>query len=133
MADSQTEIRSRVRTITDYDSNIINNADMDDVVNTAEDEIRSDLGDPSLVFYQGTDTFNLDLAVFWLSALFAKIKAGELDGPDMSVGDLETRPLDAQSSIWFSRYRKAIQRTSAGPGFGRTTVQRDDRTYGESF
>lgn len=133
MATSQSEIKDQVRTLTDYDPQIINQSAMDDVISIAEDEIRSSAGDPSLTFYQGTDTFDLDLAVMWLSCIFAKVKTGEIDGPDMTLGDIEVSSFEGNETYWFERFQRAMRRFQNTRGFGRVDVSRDTRTYGDSF
>lgn len=133
MASSQNDIRDRVRTITDYDSQIINNNELDEVIDAAEDEIRSDLDDAALSFYQGDDTFDLDLAVMWLSCLFAKIKTGEIEGPTISLAEVRAAPRAAGSAIWLERYERAIHRYSDFRGYAKTEIARDTREYGESF
>lgn len=133
MAQSQSEVETKVRNLTDYDTTIIDDSDLDGLVGLAEDEIIADTGETGLQFYQGTDTHNLDLAVMWLTCLFAKIKTGEIEGPTLSLGELRAASLSGQSSIWMERLERALHRFGDFRGFGSTNVTRDNRTYGESF
>lgn len=130
MADSQTEIRDEVRALTDYSKNIFSDAEMDEVIGIAEDEVRAEISDPSLTFYQGNDTFNADRAVMWLSALFAKIRSGEIEGVELSAGDLDTNSLSAPNTFWYIQFQRRLSQVDGTPGFGSTQVTReDDRTY----
>lgn len=130
MATSQTEIRDEVRALTDYGKNIFSDAEMDEVIGIAEDEVRAEIDDPSLSFYQGNDTFNTDRAVMWLSALFAKIRSGEIEGVEMSAGDLDINSLSTDDTFWYVQFQRRLSQLDASPGFGSTQVTRtDDRTY----
>lgn len=130
MATSQTDIRDEVRSITDYDKSIFADDDLDELITIAEDEIKDEVGDYNLDFYNGEETFNQDRALFWLSAMFAKIRSGEIEGVELSAGDLETSSLSAQGSYWFDQYRRRLSQVGSVPGFGSVRVSRSvDRSY----
>lgn len=130
MASSQTEVREDVRSITDYDKSIFSDSELDELISIAEDEVKTEVGELDLAFYNGEETFNQDRAVFWLSALFAKVRSGEIEGVELSAGDLETSSLSAQGSYWFDQYRRRLAQVSGSPGFGQVQVSRtSERTY----
>lgn len=133
MATSQTEIREKVRTITDYDQSLLSDSDLDGVIDLAEAEVRSDLDNPSKSFYQGTDTYHIDLAIMWLSCLFAKVKAGEIGGINIELGELRATSLTGDASLWMAKFERRLQSGGDTRGYGSTTISRDSRSYGDSY
>lgn len=128
MATSDAELISEVRSLTNYDSELISDSDFNDLVAIAKEEILLDV-DAGSVSYYGSNTHANDRALFWLTALFAKVKAGEVGASTFSVADVRANSDSWQTSMWLSQYDKAISQNTDSLGFGSTTVARDDREY----
>lgn len=133
MAQTLSDIIGEVRSLTDYDTSVYDEGELNDVVSIAQDEVRADVGDPSLSFHNGSDTFYQDRALVWLGALFAKIRAGEIEGVDLTAGDLDIEALravdDGQPVYWLAQYRRRLNQLGGSSGFGSVQVSRTERSY----
>jgi hypothetical protein len=138
MASDDTSLVTEVRSLTDYDNSIYSATELIELIEIAKGEIRSDVGDPTLTFYD-TEGSPEERALFWLTCIFAKMKAGEIDAPNISISSLRIRQASEgeRYGLWFSRFevhRSRIQTSeedTAGRPMGIINATRDDeRTYG---
>jgi hypothetical protein len=77
--------------------------------------------------------------LFWLTCLFAKIRAGELAAPEVTIASLRIRQPSSDNplGIWFSQFNKNLSRIVPDTD-GSTTVpmglinvtRAEGRTYG---
>lgn len=133
MASDDSSLIAEARGLTDYDSSIFTNPEIKEIVQIAKQEIRADLGQPDLSFYT-EDTFQATRALFWFVCIGLKIKAGEIAGINLEIGDLRTQnPAQGHYSIWFESFRKrmagAERQIQSGPSS--VVLERDNRSYGE--
>lgn len=128
MVSSDSDLAAQVRTLTDYDASIIPDGDLQGVISLAKDELRAEANNDTLTFYDGN--IQADRALFWLTCIFLKVKAGELDAPDLSIGELKVKQnaMDTQTGIWFQKFNQRLDGI-ASPLMGHTVVRRTDRTY----
>lgn len=128
MAVDDSTLAAEVRTLTDYDSALISDADLLGVIELAKSELRAEVDDEDMVFYSGN--LQADRALFWLVCIFLKIKSGELDAPNLSIGELKLRQagMGQRTGIWFQRFNQRLD-AIATPRMGHTKVSRPDRTY----
>lgn len=131
MATNQSELIDEVRTLTNYTASLISDSEMGNLVDLAKEELKSEVPAASRpVSYFGSDTHEQDRALFWLSCLFAKIRAGEIGAATFTVDELRSNPLDNQSNFWFMMFQSRLGQMEGAPGFGQTSLERaDDRSY----
>lgn len=135
MADTDQELQDEVRDITDYTDAVLPDSKLSSVVATAKREVQGVADTNISDWYTDRDA---ELALFWTTCLFCKIKAGELDGVAMSLGDMETESLksagdaeDDKPVIWFERaMRYSRRKTPEGGSFGHRSMARTGRSYG---
>lgn len=137
MATDDLTLKSEVRSITDYDTTIIGDGDLDAVIAVAKREIAAKVGIPDLDFYSGLSE---ERALFWLTCLFAKIKKGEVEGMEMSIGDVEKKPLRvdgkddrASAVVWkaeFSHHFNSLLSQNGG-AYASRSIARNNRIYGD--
>lgn len=133
MAQSDVELISEVRSLTDYHEGIISDSDMQDLVVVAKEEVRGELGDSSFEFY-GAQTFDADRALFWFLCIASKVKVGELGGIEITADAFRSQqPQHVQNSFWFIRFQNKMQAAALQAGTGgaaTTTISRsDERSY----
>lgn len=133
MASDDNGLIAEARGITDYDSDIFTDSEFQALVDIGKEELRAEFGEPSLTFYE-EDTFQATRALFWFVCIGAKIRAGEIAGINLTVGDLDaTQPAQSSYDFWFSSFQKrlsaAASEQSAGPSHA--NLSRTDRTYGD--
>lgn len=132
MADTDQELISEVRALTDYGTLIIDQSEMQTLLTIAKDEIRSSLGAPDLTFY-GEETADADRALFWFLCIASKVKVGEIGGLNIDADDFAAQqPESYQNSIWFRQYQQKFSAAEAqlgGSGAASTTIERDGREY----
>lgn len=137
MATSDTELRSQVRKLTDYTSktNLTEEA-LGDVFDIAKRDIQGEANRSIDGWYTDRNTEN---ALFWTACLFTKIKAGELDGVPMSLGDIDYDTLksagnrkDENPVIWYEKAQRYIRRLEPESArFASTQIDRgQSRAYG---
>lgn len=136
MATDEQSLVREVRAITGYtDESIISDIGMLDLVSIAKQELRSDLGLPELTFHQsGSDTYQADRALFWLTAIFSKVRGGEIGNINLSIGDvIDYNDAENEYSYWFQQFNKrrsAAANLQGSGGPSSTLLERDDeRTY----
>lgn len=133
MASSDSELIAEARGLTDYDSEIFTDSEFQQIVDIGKEELRAELGDSSLSFYTD-DTFQATRALFWFVCIGSKVRAGEIAGINLTVGDLKAaQPAQSSYDIWFNSFNKrlasASSEQSAGPA--QETLSRDNRSYGD--
>jgi hypothetical protein len=128
MAVDDTTLIAEVRVITDYPDTLLGHQDLQGVVNLAKRELQADLGSSSIDWY---GDLSAERALFWLTCIFCKIRTGELDAPDFSLGELKVNPpgTDFQAGIWFDNFWKHYRNIEGGSPVAHTTSLRSDRTY----
>lgn len=129
MANNKSDLIAEARSLTDYDSSLISDSDFGDLVDIGQEEIQAETGVDNQISFFGSDTLQQDRALFWLTCLFAKIKAGEVGASNFSIADLESEPLDDQSNVWMSHFKKRLGAVEDARGFGQTSLSRTDRSY----
>lgn len=129
MASTENELIDEARALTNYGPDIISDGKFQELVDVAKEELYAELGDTNFSFF-GQDTQNADRALFWLVCLFSKVRTGEIDGIDLSIGDLRAESLSGDDAIWRRQFVRRLNSISGASGFGRVDVARDNRTYG---
>jgi hypothetical protein len=129
MATDDTSLKTEVRSLTDYDSLILSEDDLQAVVDIAKRELYADLGDESLNLY---DTLNSERALFWLTCIFCKVKSGEIDGVSFNIGELDVDSFNPHTSvgIWMNNFWKHYRGIEGGAPVAHTRSNRPDRNYG---
>lgn len=137
MADNDTTLKSEVRSLTDYTSTeILSDSQLEEVFDIAKRDIRGEANTNITSWY---GDLNKENALFWTACLFTKIKAGELDGVPMSLGDIDYESLKAAGNrsddnpvIWYEKAQNYTKRLrSDGGKFASTRVNRgQSRKYG---
>jgi hypothetical protein len=124
-----TTVKDQVRTLTDYDTEIISSGDYSTLEDMAKDEIADDVGlDRSEIdFTSGT----AKIALRWLVCIFCKINVGEIGSEGYSIGEVETKDLNDQSSIWLNNYRKKRDSMRGSSLMGHVKNSRQNRAYGD--
>lgn len=136
MATDEQSLVNEVRALTGYtDGSMISDASMNDLVSIAKQELRSDLGLPELTFHQtANDTYQADRALFWLTAIFTKVRGGEIGNINLTIGDvLDYDDARTEYDFWFEQFDKrrsaaANLQGAAGPSSVQLTRD-DERTY----
>lgn len=138
MATDDASLIVEVRDITEYNAEIISDEQFQRLVSLAQREIAAKVGIPDLDFYNDLDA---ERALFWLTCLFAKIRAGEVDGVEMQIGDIRNKPLRVDGEedrsmavVWRAEFNDYFNQllTQNGGSFGSRRISRgDSRTYGE--
>lgn len=133
MATDDESLIAEVRSLTDYDSDIIDDPDMQDLVDVGKEEVSGKIGNQSLTFYE-QETFHATRALFWYVCIAAKVKVGELAGMNISADDFEAmNPANAHYDFWFENFQKKLSRAqrSTSPGASLINLERTERTYGD--
>jgi hypothetical protein len=136
MVSTDNDLKSEVRTLTDYESkSVLSDTALGEVLGIAKRDIQAEANTSISTWY---DTLDKENALFWATCLFTKIKAGELDGIPMSLGDMEYESLraagegmDGNPVIWYekaNRYTKRLKSDS-----GKFAVSRVDRGRGRKY
>lgn len=135
-------LKGEIRFLTDYTPEVISDADLEDAIESAKGEIKAQSENYDINFFDSKD-LDAYKALKWVTCLFCKIKAGELDAANYRLEDLN---LTAKSTvgenegdpvIWLRRARTYISKVAEDAeepvrGFGRTEVSRENRLYGDS-
>lgn len=132
MASDDDSLIAEARALTDYNSEIFTDSEVQEILDIAKDEIRADLGAPELTFYT-QETFQATRALFWFTCIGLKVRAGEIAGVDLTVESIEAAQGDVENyNLWFSNFSKRIRAASTSPGPAVASVARDNRTYGDN-
>ena len=129
MAVDDSSLKDEVRLLTDYDDGLISDGDLLSLIELAKTELKAEVGNSNLSFYSGN--LDADRALFWLTCLFVKVKAGEIDAPNLSISELKVRhqSMDEQTGFWFKSLTRRINALRGTSLIGHTKVSRPDRTY----
>lgn len=133
MASDDDSLIAEARSITDYDDSIISDSEFEELVNIGKEEIMAAVNEQTLMFYE-EETFHHTRALFWFTAIAAKVKTGELAGMNISADDFEaTNPATSHYSFWFDSFQKkmAAARLRSSPGPSLVNMERTERTYGD--
>lgn len=134
MAADDESLIAEARVLTDYDSDIINDEDMQDLVDLGKEEISGKVGNQSLTFYN-EETFQATRALFWYVCIAAKVKAGELAGMNISADDFEaSNPAESHYGFWFDNFQEKLSRAQRSllPGASVISIERSsERVYGD--
>lgn len=130
------DLKVQVRATTDYDALVLADGDLDEVVATAKAEVMGEAGTGSITFY---GDLNAERALFWTTCLFCKIRAGEIEGVPMSLGDIDIESLTAGGEygsgpvLWLQNARNYSRRiTDGGARYGiRSLTRGGTRNYGD--
>ncbi|WP_330630667.1 hypothetical protein [Halocatena halophila] len=128
MVADDTEMKELVRSLTDYDSSILTDSELESLLVLSKDEFWADT-DTSARFYTGNK--QADQALFWLLCLFSKIKVGELDAPAFEIAEIQVDEASNPEEIsrWLKNYRKYRDNAVTGSKAGIGQISRSDRTY----
>lgn len=131
MATNDTELVSEVRSLTDYDSGILTDSELDSLLAIAKREIETEVGEDSLDFYANA---RRERALFWLTCFFAKIKTGEYEGMDLTVSEIEMNkiPEGDEGRIWLTQFEKRLKQIVAGNKTYISNISRNNRLYGDN-
>ena len=129
MATDDTSLIEEVRLLTEYDVTIISDPDMLSLVNLARRELDATVGTPITDYYSNLSS---ERALFWLTCIFSKVKTGEIEAPEFSVGELRIQrdALGPTASIWFNNFMKHYRAIDGGTPVGHIKNNRSDRSYG---
>lgn len=135
MATTDTELIAEVRSWTDYDAQLISDAEIQELIDIGKDEIRAEIGRFDLTFYQDTSQVNTlveDRALFWFVVIGAQCRVGELSGLELTVGDIEIAHEENAyaDSAALTNFVRRISSARAGTARGLINIERTDRTYG---
>ncbi|QSG06398.1 hypothetical protein [Halapricum desulfuricans] len=119
---------AEVRVLTNYTEDIISDTDLQDVVDLTKRELQANLNDASVDFY---GNLQAERALFWLTCIFCKVKAGEIDAPNFSIGEIQVRQssFSERTGVWFDNFWKHYRAVDGGAPIGHTKANRPDRTY----
>jgi hypothetical protein len=135
MATSDVQLINEVRSFTGYtDHNTFDDAEVQEIVNIAKQEVRQHLGRPNYEFYRTSpiNTFDADRALFWFTCIGLKVRAGEIGAANLSLSELEKTKTEGQYDFWFDNLWRCVH--SATPeefrGASSTQITRgDERNY----
>jgi hypothetical protein len=139
MATDDGTLVAEVRALTDYDETIMSDLELLALVDVAKEEIKADVDDTTITFYSGDQ--KADRALFWLTCLFAKIKLGEIEAPNVSISSLRIRQASVAEryGVWVKNFEKNLAgivtsdgEAAVGRPMGHTKVARteSERSYG---
>lgn len=134
MTENDIELIHEVRGITDYGSEILLDEELETIVGIGKAELRADLGNQALEFYT-SETHNATRALFWFTCIGAKIKVGELQGMQITIGDIEANaPSGTGDDYWFNQFeqKRAAAANDMSPGPSVSNMTRANRTYGDN-
>lgn len=135
MASTESEFKTQVRELTDYSSQVLSDDSLDALIGIAKRDIQTE-AEVTVDLWIGDDVSDEENALFWTTSLYVKIKAGELEGVPMSLGDIDVETMKVQGEgyqappvLW---YKKASKFTSklieGGSGYEITRVDRQGTT-----
>lgn len=126
MADTDAELIAEVRSLTGYGTGVIPGDDMESLLSVAKDEILLETEEDDLDWYNDRPA---ERALYWLLALFTKIRTKEIGSAGFSIGELEQTPLQGAESFWLGQFHRHLWNIGNATPFGITSVSRTDRTY----
>jgi hypothetical protein len=126
MAIDDTTLKAEVRAITDYDAGILDSDSLQELVEIAKRELESNKNASDLDFY---GDIRAERTLFWLTCIFLKVKAGEIDGGSFSISELDVESEDGSNSMFFDNFWRNYHSIGEGRPRGHLKGQRADRTY----
>lgn len=126
MATDDVSLMVEVRAITDYDRDIMPEDELLGLLEIAKRELQSNKNNTSLDFY---GDIRAERALFWLTCIFLKVKAGEIDGGTFSISELDVESEDGGNSIYFDNFWRNYHSIGEGRPRGHLTGQRPNREY----
>jgi hypothetical protein len=135
MASDDNSLIAEARALTDYGTSVYSDSEFQELVDIGKEELRASLDAPDFTFYTN-EHHNATRALFWFVCIAAKVRAGEISGVNITVGDFETQnPASIHYDYWFDNFQQRMQsayrETDAGGGPSQITLSRNNRTYGE--
>lgn len=135
MASTDSELIQEVRAITHFDSGIISDSTMQELVNIGKDELEADFPEtddrPFPGFYSGN--LQIDRALFWFVCIAAKVRVGEIDGISIASGSfLDIEPSEHDDAFLFRNYQNRHQEFTLQGGPSQIQIERDNRVYGDA-
>lgn len=136
MASNDFELAEEIRTLTGYtDHSVLTPDDMDTVIHGAKRWIIRKRGIDTSDGFDWYLNEQREDALYWVSCLFARIAAGELEAPQAKFGRMDLRPLlakaDNEWTLWYREAIDSIKNLEPTSGTGHIRVARDNRVYGE--
>lgn len=126
MATDDTSLKAEVRAITDYDTVILDDTGLQELVSLTKREIQSSKNNEDIDFYADLQA---ERTLFWLTCLFAKIKTGEIDGGSFSISELDVDSSGSSNSFYFDNFWRNYHSLGGGRPRGHLKGQRSNRTY----
>lgn len=111
MATSDPDLVDEIRSFCGFKSQLVSDQELNTSVSRAKRhlKLKSRLADENVDWYNKPKQ---EEALFWASALFAKVQAGDLDSATVSVGAMEEGRLLAnggEPTLWYQNYNSALQ------------------------
>lgn len=126
MATDDASLKAEVRAITDYDTGILTNTELQSVLDVAKRELQSNKNNTTLDFY---GDIRAERTLFWLTCIFSKVKSGEIDGGSFSISELEVESQEDSNSLFFDNFWRNYHSIGDGRPRGHLKGQRPDREY----
>jgi hypothetical protein len=138
---SEQQVISEVRTITGYPDAVLTDSDLTELVSFAKNDITGITNNYDIKWYN-EDDIDANRALVWTTALFTKVRTGELDAAEYSLEELDITPDTAAGAenggrplIWYRKVWDFIDDIRVLPDddnktFGITEVERENRQYG---
>lgn len=130
MASNDDELILEVRALTGYSGETISDPDMQALIEAAKDEVLYAVGADSLEWYADRSA---ERSIFWLVALFTKVRTGEVGGAGFTIGELEQVPLVETTAFWLKQAQQHMANITDHRAYGIRSVSRDNRTYGDDL
>jgi hypothetical protein len=129
MAIDDTTLKAEVRLLTNYDETIVSPSKLQELVDLAKRELEGSTQNSSLNFYGDITT---ERALFWLTCIYCKIRAGEIDSPSFKIGEIDFTSYDPDDEVgmWFDNFWKYYLGIGGGAPVGHIKNNRQDRSYG---
>lgn len=134
MALNEGTVIEEVRGITDYPDTVLSDNQIRTLVQTAQRDITATTQNYDIDWYNDS-SIDGNRSLVWTTALYCKIKSGEIDGVDMDIGNLKVDSIDdKEAAVWYQKASKYIQSLFVAEDthmpFGSSNVERNNRTYG---
>lgn len=134
MASSDIELRNEVRDFTGYDEITLEIDRLKTCVARAKRRITSrkqSLGRPTDVEWYDPDSPQLEEALYWHTVIYAKMATGDLDAPDIKVGNKSHEPLSREDTELYTYAEQALNSVNFSSHYGVGEITRDSRVYGD--
>lgn len=135
---SEIQLVDEVRTITGYDTDVLDNQEMLNVVRIAMNDLEA-MAEKDVDFYSDPTSYE-NRALMWASCVFALMRLREMDGPDVRLEHIDIESVRAAGKEngereveWYRRANKfanLMSRANTTRRFGSTNIERGNRVYG---